>query len=92
MLTISGRGLSENLGLFFFTQPAIKTCPFMKKESKEDLKMKNFIKFAAVGLAGYFVGFYEMRYKFMKTMLVSYAEAENDLVKESKEDSKEEES
>ena len=54
--------------------------------------MKNFIKFAAVGLAGYFVGFYEMKYKFMKTMLELYAEAANDLVKESKEDSKEVES
>ena len=54
--------------------------------------MKNFIKFAAVGLAGYFVGFYEMKYKFMKTMLASYVEAANDPVKESKEDSKEKES
>lgn len=31
--------------------------------------MKNFIKLAAVGLAGYFVGFYEMKYKVMKATL-----------------------
>ena len=28
--------------------------------------MKNFIKYAAVGLAGYLVGFYEMKYKVLK--------------------------
>lgn len=31
--------------------------------------MNNLIKLAAVGLAGYFIGFYEMKYKVMKTML-----------------------
>ena len=31
--------------------------------------MKNFIKFAAVGIAGYLIGFYEMKYKIMKVML-----------------------
>lgn len=31
--------------------------------------MKNFVKFAAVGLAGYFIGFYEMKYKTMRIML-----------------------
>lgn len=33
--------------------------------------MKNFIKYAAVGIAGYLVGFYEMKYKFMKVMLAN---------------------
>ena len=28
--------------------------------------MKNFIKFAAVGIAGYLIGFYEMKYKIVK--------------------------
>jgi hypothetical protein len=31
--------------------------------------MKNFVKFAVVGLAGYLIGFYEMKYKTMKTLL-----------------------
>lgn len=48
--------------------------------------MKNFIKFAAVGLAGYFVGFYEMKYKTMKIIMQGMASK-----MESKEDSKEEE-
>lgn len=30
--------------------------------------MKNFIKFAVVGLAGYFIGFYEMKYKAVKAI------------------------
>ena len=30
--------------------------------------MKNFIKFGLVGLAGYFVGFYEMKYKTLKIL------------------------
>ena len=31
--------------------------------------MKNFVKFAAVGLAGYLIGFYEMKYKTVKALL-----------------------
>lgn len=31
--------------------------------------MNNLIKLAAVGLAGYFIGFYEMKYKVMKIVL-----------------------
>ena len=30
--------------------------------------MKEFMKFAVVGLAGYFIGFYEMKYKVVKAM------------------------
>lgn len=30
--------------------------------------MKNFVKYAAVGVAGYLIGFYEMKYKVMKVM------------------------
>ena len=47
--------------------------------------MKNFIKFAAVGLAGYFIGFYEMKYKAIKAIAMkALSDASN------KEDSKEE--
>lgn len=28
--------------------------------------MKQFIKYAAVGIAGYFVGFYELKYRMLK--------------------------
>lgn len=31
--------------------------------------MKEFAKFAAVGVAGYLIGFYEMKYKTMKSLL-----------------------
>ena len=31
--------------------------------------MKQFMKYAAVGIAGYLVGFYEMKYKCLKVML-----------------------
>ena len=31
--------------------------------------MKNLVKYAAVGIAGYLVGFYEMKYKTMKIIL-----------------------
>lgn len=48
--------------------------------------MKQFIKYAAVGLAGYFIGFYEMKYKVVKAIANGYIEA-----KESEENVKEEE-
>lgn len=38
--------------------------------------MKNFIKLAAVGLAGYFVGFYEYKYKMMKATLQQIVDKE----------------
>ena len=31
--------------------------------------MKQFLKYAAVGIAGYFIGWYEMKYKTMKLVL-----------------------
>jgi hypothetical protein len=40
--------------------------------------MKNFVKYAAVGLAGYFIGFYEMKYKTLKTLMQVYAERKSD--------------
>lgn len=92
MPTISRRGLSENLGLFFFVQPKIKCTRekyilLYEKELKEDLKMRDFVKFAAVGLAGYFIGFFEMKYKAMKVITQGFI----DQAEESKKDSKEEE-
>lgn len=33
--------------------------------------MKQFIKYTAVGFAGYLIGFYEMKYKVLKCMIES---------------------
>lgn len=49
--------------------------------------MKNLIKLAAVGVAGYLIGFYEMKYKLMKIALDSYAE-ENSNKSQDEEESK----
>lgn len=48
--------------------------------------MKQFIKYAAIGLAGYFIGFYEMKYKVIKAIANGYIKRD-----ESEEDVKEEE-
>ncbi len=48
--------------------------------------MKQFIKYAAVGLAGYFIGFYEMKYKVVKAVAQGFVERE-----ESEKDVEEEE-
>ena len=53
---------------------------------KEEFEMKQFIKYAAVGLAGYFIGFYEMKYKVVKAIANGYVKQE-----ESEENVKEEE-
>lgn len=50
--------------------------------------MNNFIKFAAVGLAGYFIGFYEMKYKTMEAVL--QVELDKDKKDNDKEENKEE--
>ena len=59
-----------SLALTFF---AILTNPIMEPKSKEELCMKNFIKFGLVGLAGYFVGFYEMKYRNLKLLVKNMA-------------------
>lgn len=41
---------------------------------KEESKMKQFMKYAAVGVAGYLVGFYEMKYKVVKAMAQGFVE------------------
>lgn len=38
--------------------------------------MKQFIKYAVVGMAGYFIGFYEMKYKVVKAIADGFIEAE----------------
>lgn len=48
--------------------------------------MKTFVKYAAVGFAGYLVGFYEMKYKTMKLLIEAYAKnASNDSSEPAKE-------
>lgn len=44
--------------------------------------MKNFIKYGAVGLIGYLVGFYGMKYKVMKLMLEAQCEKDKKSKKE----------
>lgn len=39
---------------------------------------KKFIKYAAIGVVGYLIGFYEMKYKVVKAMAVSAIVKEED--------------
>ena len=48
--------------------------------------MKQFVKYAAVGVAGYLIGFYEMKYKVVKTIANGYIEQDQDDSKEEKEE------
>ena len=50
--------------------------------------MKQFVKYAAVCLAGYFVGFYGMKYKVVKAIANEYIEQD---LEDSEEEEKEEE-
>ena len=49
--------------------------------------MKQFVKYAAVGVAGYLIGFYEMKYKVVKAIANGYIKRD-----ENSEEEKEEES
>lgn len=49
--------------------------------------MKQFVKYAAVGVAGYLIGFYEMKYEVVKAIANGYIERD-----ENSEEEKEEES
>lgn len=40
--------------------------------------MKNTTKMLLAGLAGYFIGYYEMKYKVMKVVIEGYAEKGKD--------------
>lgn len=48
--------------------------------------MKQFMKYAAVGVAGYLVGFYEMKYKVVKSMAQGFVEKEQEDSKKEKEE------
>lgn len=50
--------------------------------------MKDYVKLAVVGVAGYLIGFYEMKYKVMKVLLENTIKED---LEDSKEDKKEEE-
>lgn len=52
--------------------------------------MKNFVKFAVVGLAGYFIGFYECKYKVMKAHIEFMNEDDNSKERNCKKDSNKE--
>ena len=52
-------GFSENK-LILMTEKEIRET---YKALKEESNMKDFVKYAAIGVAGYLVGFYEMKYK-----------------------------
>lgn len=43
--------------------------------------MKDLIKLAAVGVAGYLIGFYEMKYKVAKTLVEAYVNKEKYSIK-----------
>lgn len=59
----------------------------MPFNGKEEFKMKQFVKYAAVGVAGYLIGFYEMKYEVVKAIANGYIERD-----ENSEEEKEEES
>lgn len=48
--------------------------------------MKQFMKYAAVGVAGYLVGFYEMKYKVVKAIAQGFVEKKQEDSKEEKEE------
>ena len=48
--------------------------------------MKQFVKYAAVGVAGYLVGFYEMKYKVVKAIASEYIEQDLEDSEEEKEE------
>ena len=48
--------------------------------------MKQFVKYAAVGVAGYLIGFYEMKYKVVKAIANGYVERNEEDSEEKKEE------
>ena len=47
--------------------------------------MKTFVKYAAVAVAGYLIGFYEMKYKVVRTIAEGYVKKEEDSKEENDE-------
>ena len=58
----------------------------MPFNGKEESKMKQFVKYAAVGVAGYLIGFYEMKYKVVKAIANGYVERNEEDSEEEKEE------
>lgn len=54
---------------------------------KEESIMKTFIKYAAVAVAGYLVGFYEMKYKVVNAMVQGFIKKEEEDSKNKEEES-----
>lgn len=52
---------------------------------KEEFIMKKFVGYAMVGVAGYFIGFYEMKYKVIKAMAKGLLEEKSKNNKEQEE-------
>lgn len=48
--------------------------------------MKQFVKYAAVGVAGYLIGFYEMKYKVVKVIANGYIKRNEEDSEEKKEE------
>ena len=44
--------------------------------------MNKFIKYAAIGLAGYFIGFYEFKYKLAKAVALASLKKEEEVKQE----------
>lgn len=49
--------------------------------------MNKYVKYAAIGVAGYLIGFYEMKYKVTKAMLEGYVERDRESKKEPEKES-----
>lgn len=67
--------LSPDMGLlfFFFRENYI---PLYERYSKGGFKMKKYVKYAVIGVAGYLIGFYEMKYKVIKAIANGVIERE----------------
>lgn len=48
--------------------------------------MNKFIKYVAIGVAGYLIGFYELKYKLAKAVALAALEKEKEVKQEEKED------
>ena len=49
--------------------------------------MNKYVKYAAIGVAGYLIGFYEMKYKVIKAMLEGHMERDREFKEETKKES-----
>lgn len=68
--------LSPDMGLLFFFFFRENYIPLYERYSKGGFKMKNYVKYAVIGVAGYLIGFYEMKYKVIKAIANGVIERE----------------